>query len=136
MPNRVPPLAWLGALAMLLASTPACAAADDLAESGARVTNTFAQDISGEDGPWIRAAAYHGNAHAQFALGVRHYTGRGAPKDDIEALAWILLAAAGGDRDAARTLEAWTQEFSSQEIQAARQRSLELSQGMLKSQLA
>ncbi len=136
MLNRVLPLAGIGALALILTPTPARAATEDLAELGVRVTNAFAQGIAGEDGPWIRAAAYRGDAQAQFTLGLRHHTGRGAPKDDVEALAWIILAASGGSAGATRTREAWTQEFSPQEIQAAKQRSLEISQGLLKAGLA
>ena len=135
MLNRVFPFAGIGALALILTSTPARAATDDLTGLGVRVTNAFAQGIAGEDAPWIRAAAYRGDAQAQFTLGMRHHTGRGAPKDDVEALAWIFLAASGGSAGATRTREAWTQQFSPQEIQAARQRSLEISHGKLKPKL-
>lgn len=41
---------------------------------------------------WFRLAAEQGTAYAQYNLGVAYFTGRGIPKDDIQAYAWVNLA--------------------------------------------
>jgi TPR repeat protein len=53
---------------------------------------------------WIRKAAVAGFSPAQFRLGVIYLVGdETTPKNDIEALAWFILAAEGGS-DSARAL--------------------------------
>ncbi|MBI3884513.1 MAG: sel1 repeat family protein [Opitutae bacterium] len=50
----------------------------------------------------LRRAAHAGFAPAQFRLGVAFYVGNEAlPKDDIESLAWFILAAEAGSAHAA-----------------------------------
>ena len=45
---------------------------------------------------WFRRAAEQGVAQAQFSLGVRYLDGLGVPKDEVQAAAWLILAAANG----------------------------------------
>ena len=50
---------------------------------------------------WIKKAAQAGFAPAQFRLGVIYLVGDATtPKDDIEALAWFIVAAAAGSKPA------------------------------------
>ena len=59
-----------------------------------------------DDGDYPKAAemfleiAQHGNAVAQFNLGMMYHNGRGVPQDDKEAVRWFHLAAAQGQVDA------------------------------------
>ncbi len=50
---------------------------------------------------WYLKAAKQGNASAQFYLGAKYSLGRGVLQDDIEALAWLNIAAAAGNMQAA-----------------------------------
>ncbi len=43
---------------------------------------------------WYLKAAKQGNISAQFYLGAKYSLGRGVLEDDIEALAWLNIAAA------------------------------------------
>ena len=43
---------------------------------------------------WYRKAAYHGNADAQYDLGIRYANGISVPMDYVEAYALFNLAAA------------------------------------------
>ena len=54
----------------------------------------------------FRPLAEQGDAAAQHNLGVMYGTGRGGSEDDVQACAWLNLAAAQGDERAeqARTL--------------------------------
>ena len=47
-----------------------------------------------------RPLADHGNAAAQFNLGVMYNNGRGVPRDYARAYMWFSLAAASGDQTA------------------------------------
>jgi hypothetical protein len=50
---------------------------------------------------WIRKSAQAGFAPAQFRLGVIYLVGgRATPKDDVEALAWFIVAAEAGSKPA------------------------------------
>ena len=49
-------------------------------------------------------------------------TGRGAPRDDVEAYKWIALAAAHGDSDAARAMVRVAGRMSPAQLQEAKQR--------------
>jgi len=42
----------------------------------------------------LRNRAAHGEASAQFNLGLMYYTGRGVPQDSVEAYMWFNLVAA------------------------------------------
>ena len=50
---------------------------------------------------WFRLAADHGNAEAQYNLGVRYYEGLGVPKDYVRAYMWHNLATGRGFKLAA-----------------------------------
>ena len=51
---------------------------------------------------WIRQAALAGFAPGQFRLGLLYLVGDSAtPKDDVEALAWFIVAAESGSQSAA-----------------------------------
>ena len=41
---------------------------------------------------WTRKAAEQGDAASQFNLAVLYSKGPGVPRDDVEALKWLLLA--------------------------------------------
>lgn len=50
---------------------------------------------------WIRKSALTGFAPAQFRLGLIYLVGdRATPKDDVEALAWFIVAAEAGSKPA------------------------------------
>ena len=57
------------------------------------------QDHS-EAAKWYRLAADHGDASAQFNLGVMYANGQGVPQDHVLAHMWFNLSAAQGDEDA------------------------------------
>ena len=48
---------------------------------------------------WKRLAE-HGNAAAQYNLGIMYANGQGVPQDDAEAVKWYRMAAKQGDTDA------------------------------------
>ena len=50
--------------------------------------------------PWMRAEADAGNADAQYALAQIYGTGRGVPRDPIQAGVWLDMAANGGQPNA------------------------------------
>ncbi len=50
---------------------------------------------------WYLKAAKQGNVSAQFYLGAKYSFGRGVLQDDIEAIAWLNIAAAAGNMQAA-----------------------------------
>lgn len=50
---------------------------------------------------WIRKSAHAGFAPAQFRLGIIYLVGgRATPKDEVEALAWFIVAAEAGSKPA------------------------------------
>lgn len=52
----------------------------------------------------LRPWAEHGNADAQYNLGVLYRHGRGVPQSDVEAVGWYRLAADQGDSRAQANL--------------------------------
>jgi len=54
---------------------------------------------------FFRRAARQGNHEAQYQLGVIFYTGKFAPRNEVEASQWIHLAAQRGDKDARSVLK-------------------------------
>ena len=53
---------------------------------------------------WVRRAAEHGNAEAQYSLGNMYITGRLVRQDSMEGLRWMAEAAAQGEERAAELL--------------------------------
>jgi hypothetical protein len=62
-------------------------------ENGQGVVRDYATAAS-----WYRSAANHGNATAQYALGILYFKGEGVSKDLVAAHMWFDLAAAHGDK--------------------------------------
>lgn len=56
---------------------------------------------------WFHSAAEKGDVQAQFCLGVVHFSGRGVPVDQNEALKWFLKAAEGRHAKAQYWLGCW-----------------------------
>jgi len=51
---------------------------------------------------WYRKSAEQGNAYAQASLGILCHSGKGLPRDDVQAEMWFIVAANGvekNDRD-------------------------------------
>ena len=48
----------------------------------------------------LRAKAEHGDATAQFNLGICYHNGQGVTKDYVEAYKWLSLASVGGNENA------------------------------------
>jgi TPR repeat protein len=87
------------ALAFLFAQ-PAVAASDDaLAGYDAEVKGDYARAQT-----LYRVAAMAGDAYAQNNLGSLYYTGRGVPKNLVEAMKWFRMAADKGNATARNTL--------------------------------
>jgi hypothetical protein len=57
--------------------------------------------IASESALVVRSFAEQGEPKAQLALGEMYLNGKGVPKDPLQAVSWLLKAAAQGDRDAA-----------------------------------
>ena len=56
---------------------------------------------------WFRLAANHGDAVAEFNLGVMYADGQGVPQDNAEAVNWYRLAAEQGNARAQYNLGLW-----------------------------
>jgi len=56
----------------------------------------------GQAAAWFRRAADRGHPGAQAAPGIMYHRGQGVPRNDIEAIKWLTLAAAqdSAERDA------------------------------------
>jgi uncharacterized protein len=54
----------------------------------------------------LRKAADQGDAGAQSILGGMYFFGKGVPQDYVSAHMWSNLAAAGGNKDAAKSRDA------------------------------
>ena len=67
----------------------------------------------------LRPLAEHGDAHAEFDLGVIYYNGRGVPQDFVTAEMWFNLAAAQGDQTAAQYRDTVQQGMSSAQVAEA-----------------
>src|SRR5882762_1706329 len=57
--------------------------------------------------PDLRKLAAHGDADAQWQVGVRYHNGEGVPRDDVQAMQWFLRAATQGHATAQATLGAY-----------------------------
>jgi len=53
---------------------------------------------------WYRKAAEHGDAKAQYNLGIAYAKGEGIAKDEAQAVEWFRKAAEQGDSDAQANL--------------------------------
>jgi TPR repeat protein len=54
---------------------------------------------------WYRKVAELKDATAQYNIGAIYLYGKGVPQDNLEACAWIAVAAANGDASAAAILK-------------------------------
>lgn len=90
---------FLFAALLLAAAGPARA---DFTEGQARYLH---DDFAGARVAW-ETAAEHGDARAQYGLGVLHWRGLGAPSDLQEAARWFAKAARQGYRPALSALAA------------------------------
>ena len=59
------------------------------------------QDYATADA-WYSKAAVHGDADAQFNLGLMYRDGRGIARDDAKAASWFLTAGKQGQREPRR----------------------------------
>ena len=75
---------------------------------------------------WFRKAAQQGYAKAQRILGLMYATGEGVPKDDVQAYAWINLAAAQEDEGAKQDRTRIRQRMTQAQIAEAQKLSREL----------
>ena len=76
---------------------------------------------------WYKKAAVSGSDRAQMGVAISYYTGRGAPKDYVEAYAWANLAAASGKVERSKELrEDIEAKLSPEQIAEGQQRSKEL----------
>ena len=64
-------------------------------------------------------AAEQGHAMAQYSLGSMFYFGQGIPKDDINAYAWLGIAAAGGFEPAQNYRDVIASQISPEELEQA-----------------
>ena len=65
---------------------------------------------------WLRRAAQHGHAEAQYRLGLDYAEGRGVAKDGPEALGWLQQAARNGHPEAARAVREITERMPSEQL--------------------
>ena len=75
---------------------------------------------------WFQMAAEQGNAQAQHNLGLLYGRGQGVPQDYAEAYIWESLAADSGLEDAIINRDICAAELSSEELQSAKRRELQL----------
>ncbi|MDZ4816011.1 MAG: tetratricopeptide repeat protein, partial [Verrucomicrobiota bacterium] len=75
---------------------------------------------------WYRKAAEQGNASAQFNLGLKYAKGEGVPKDEIEGLAWFILAAVSGEKKAVGNRNSMEHRLGREVTLLAQQRSKEI----------
>ena len=73
----------------------------------------------------LPAWAQTGDASAQFNLGLMYASGKGVPEDDVEAYAWLNIAAAQGDAHAEAFKADISQRMSQSQIAGAQKRSRE-----------
>ena len=90
--NRVVCVLWVA----MISSWPGLAAAGF--EAGRAAYNRG--DCAAALRAW-KPLAEQGDAQAQFNLEVMYYHGEGVPQDDVQAYAWLNIAAAQGDKKAA-----------------------------------
>ncbi len=73
----------------------------------------------------LKKAAEQGHASAQLNLGNRYDLGEGVPEDDIQAYAWLSIAAAQGDELAKENKDILTKEMTREQIADAQKLSRE-----------
>ncbi len=66
-----------------------------------------------------RWPAEQGKAVAQYNLGALCGNGLGVPKDCVQALTWLILAAAQGNKEASDARDKLAQEMASSQIEEA-----------------
>src|SRR5262249_41978333 len=71
---------------------------------------------------WMRRAADQGDRTAQFNLGVMYSSGRGIPKDLVQAYMWTELAASSGETNSVKLLDSLQKLMTADQISQARQR--------------
>ena len=86
----------------------------------------FPKDVV-EAARWFHLAAEQGIAKAQVNLGVHvWHLGKGVPKDDVQAYAWMNIGAAQiGDEESGKLLEAIAEEMTASAITKAQSLSRE-----------
>ena len=62
------------------------------------------------------ASANAGNSEAQYLLGLKYGSGSGHPKNDIEAYAWLNLAAASGYKDAVQRRDELSKSMTADQV--------------------
>ncbi len=62
------------------------------------------------------ASANAGNLEAQYLLGLKYGSGSGVPRNDIEAYAWLNLAAASGYRDAVQRRDELSKSMTADQV--------------------
>jgi TPR repeat protein len=67
----------------------------------------------------LRAEAMKGDHDAQYGLGLVYAEGRGVEQDEVEAYAWLSVAALDGDPDAEALREVVVLDMKSEEVRAA-----------------
>lgn len=67
----------------------------------------------------LREEAMKGDHDAQYGLGLVYAEGRGVEQDEVEAYAWLSVAALDGDPDADALREVVMQEMNAVDIQRA-----------------
>ncbi len=70
-------------------------------------------------------AAEQGDAQAQYDLGVMYDSGQGIPEDDVQAYAWLNVAAAQGFDSAQKVKERIAKNMTGDEIAEAQKLSRE-----------
>lgn len=105
----------------------------------AKNLNLMRGDAAGEETlKWLTRAAEQGHNEAQYRLGKLLYEGDLAPRDNVAAGQWILLAARSGNAEAKQLLQEMEIFLNAQELTAARKRADDFkpvkSQTILKSQ--
>lgn len=79
----------------------------------------------------LRQSALQGFAPAQSSLAILYWAGKGVPQDQVEAYAWIGLAAEQGERAALEGQPSLQAELSETELREAWQRAQQYRQGAL-----
>ena len=75
----------------------------------------FAHDMAAAAVMWLRKASEQGFDAAQAILGMMYAKGQGAPKDDVIAYKWWLLAAAQGSDGAKANIEILERNLTSEQ---------------------
>jgi len=79
-----------------------------------------------EAAKWFRKAAEHGYASAQKNLGAKYGRGQGVPQNNIEAYVWSSVAAISGDEGAMKNRDFAASKLSTEDLETAQNRAVEL----------